>query len=113
MSRKERVRNRNGINSYACGFGRDNTGKKVKRMDRLMKPAEVAEILGMKDKDAVRRIMRQMVHMEKPLRVSEAALQGWINARTYRPVSEEKGQTAQAEGRMPRRRGGKIQGVSA
>lgn len=82
-------------------------------MDRLMKPAEVAEILGMKDKDAVRRIMRQMVHMEKPLRVSEAALQGWINARTYRPVSEEKGQAAQAEGRIPRRRGGKIQGVSA
>lgn len=82
-------------------------------MDRLMKPAQVAEILGMKDMDAVRRIMRQMVHMEKPLRVTEGALQGWINARMYKPVGGEKTQAAQAEGRIPRRRGGKVQGVSA
>ena len=83
-------------------------------MDRLIKPAQVAEILGMKDMDAVRRIMRQMIHMEKPLRVTEGALQGWISGKMYQPVHKNgKEGTQTAEDRIPRRRRGKLQGVGA
>ena len=78
-------------------------------MERMLTPADVAEILGYKDTDTARRIMRKMVHMESPLRVTETALEGWINERMYRPAAEP----APAEGRFPRRRNGKLRGVSA
>lgn len=80
-------------------------------MDKLLTPAKVAEILGYKDTDTARRIMREMIHMENPLRVTEKALEGWINERMYRPAADAK--AAPAEGRFPRRRNGKLRGVSA
>lgn len=83
-------------------------------MDQLqmLSAKEVAKILGYKDLDVVRQIMREeMMHMESPLRVPVTALQEYINQHMYRP--RKKGQevkTAPAEGRIPRRRGGKIAG---
>ena len=78
-------------------------------MDRWMNAKEVGRILGYKDPDAVRRIMRSMVHMEEPLRVSESALEGWIAQRTFRPGGEKFDKAPDAaEGRFPRRRNGKL-----
>lgn len=71
-------------------------------MERMLDVKEVGQILSLKDPDVIRRKMREMIHMEGPLRVSESALQAWINQRTYRPAG-----TA-AEERIPRRRGGKL-----
>lgn len=83
-------------------------------MDQLqmLSAKEVAQILGFKDEETARRIMRnEMVHMEGPLRVPVTALQEYINRHMYRP--RKKGQevkAAPAAGRIPRRRGGKIAG---
>ena len=79
--------------------------------ERMLRPAEVAEILGYRDMDRVREIMREMVHMEKPLRVTVSALQKWIDGKTYMAGSQEAGKEG-TENRIPRRRG-KRQGVSA
>ena len=78
-------------------------------MERMLTPAEVARVMGYKDLETARKIMRKMVHMEGPLRVTEKALEGWINERMYRPAAEP----APAEGRFPRRRNGRLRGVSA
>ena len=81
-------------------------------MDQLqmMTVKEVAEILGYKDQDVVRRIIREeMIHMEKPLRVPVTALQEYINRHMYRP--RKKGpevKAAPATDRIPRRRNGKL-----
>ena len=78
-------------------------------MDKQLTPAEVGQILGYKDQETVRRIMRQMIHMEGPLRVTETELQKWINERTYKPVNfyTEAVLEVSAADRIPRRRGGK------
>ena len=81
-------------------------------MDRLMKPAEVAEALGYRDMNRVREIMREMIHMESPLRVSEKALEKWINQRMYEGIRCGGGDPSTSlrmtkEGRIPRRKGGK------
>ena len=75
-------------------------------MDRMLGMKEVGAILGYKTPDVIRRTMRQMVHMERPLRVSESALQAFINQRTYRPA----GQAEEQVTRIPRRRGGRAAG---
>lgn len=81
-------------------------------IEPMLKAAQVAQILGYKDDDKAREIMRQMVHMERPLRVTAKALEKWIGERMYQPVQESgKGRTQQAEDRIPRRRRGKLQGV--
>jgi hypothetical protein len=84
-------------------------------MDQLqmMTAKEVAKILGYKDLEPVRQIMREeMMHMENPLRVPVRALEEYINQHMYRP---RKGgaemKTAQAKGGIPRRRGGKLQAI--
>ena len=83
-------------------------------MDQLqmLTAKEVAKILGYKDLEPVRQIMREeMMHMESPLRVPVTALQEYINRHMYRP--RKKGpetKAAPAEGRIPRRRNGKIAG---
>lgn len=83
-------------------------------MDQLqmLTTKEVAQILGYKDLDSVRLIMRnEMVHMEKPLRVPASALQEYINQRMYKPRNAgPETKAAPAAGRIPRRRGGKIAG---
>ena len=81
-------------------------------IEPMLKAAQVAEILGYKDDDKAREIMRQMVHMERPLRVTAKALEKWISERMYQPVHNSgTGRTQQAEDRIPRRRRGKLQGV--
>ena len=82
-------------------------------MERWLRATTVAEILDYKDLEKVREIMRQMVHMENPLRVTESALEAWIGQRVYRPAGTAKKETKKpaAEGRIPRRRGGKLQAV--
>lgn len=75
-------------------------------MDRMLRVKEVGEILGYRTPDVIRKTMRQMVHMEQPLRVSESALQAWINQRTFRPAE----QAAEQPTRIPRRRGGRAAG---
>lgn len=83
-------------------------------MDQLqmLSAKEVAQILGYKDLDSVRLIMRnEMVHMEKPLRVPASALQEYINQRMFRPRNAgPETKAAPAAGRIPRRRNGKIAG---
>ena len=80
---------------------------------QMMTAKDVAQVLGYKDLDAVRQIMRnEMMHMENPLRVPVSALEEYINRNMFRPrkkVAETK--SAPAEGRMPRRRNGKLQAV--
>jgi len=83
-------------------------------MDQLqmLTAKEVAKILGYKDLEPVRLIMREeMMHMESPLRVPATALEEYINRHMFRPRKKGPEQkAAQAEGRIPRRRGGKIAG---
>ena len=83
-------------------------------MERLLSAKEVGALIGYRDGDAVRRAMRQMIHTEKPLRVTESALQKWINERSYRPGigdrdigirCQEKGRNRVPEAeRIPRRK---------
>lgn len=77
-------------------------------MERMLDVKEVGKILCLKDPDVIRRKMREMIHMEGPLRVSESALQAWINQRTYRPAGAKRDAGVPAEERIPRRRGGKL-----
>ena len=83
-------------------------------MDQLqmMTAKEVAKILGYKDLDVVRQIMREeMMHMESPLRVPLTALQEYINRHMYRPRKKKpEVKAAPATDRIPRRRNGKIAG---
>ena len=54
-------------------------------MDRLLSAKEVAAIIGYKDLEKARKVILECVHTENPLRVSEKALEAWINGRTYVP----------------------------
>ena len=65
-------------------------------MSRLLTVADICERYQCKDKTA-RRYMRQMEHMERPLRVTEKALEAWESSRTYESAS----------GVMPRQTGRK------
>lgn len=75
-------------------------------MERLLSAKEVAGIIGFKDMDRARRVIRECVHTENPLRVSESALQEWINGKSFLP-----GNTVRVQefvdnlNRIPRRRG--------
>lgn len=55
-------------------------------MKKLLGVAEIRERYGCSEATA-RKYMRQMVHMEKPLRVTEDAVAAWEIGRTYNPVS--------------------------
>ena len=92
-------------------------------MDRLLKPAEVGAILGYRDMNRVREIMRSMVHMESPLRVTEKALEKWMNQRMYEgcaarsigcapcvPLARDdtsQGSLGMTHDRIPRKKGGR------
>lgn len=77
-------------------------------MERLLSAKEVGALIGYRDGDAVRRAMRQMIHTEKPLRVTESALERWISERSYRPGGAKETRKGRnrlpAEERIPRRR---------
>ena len=53
-------------------------------MDKLLTAKDIAERYGRSEKTAMR-YMRQMEHMEKPLRVTEQAVEAWEISRTYEP----------------------------
>jgi hypothetical protein len=57
------------------------------KLDRLLSAKDIAERYGKSEKTAMR-YMRQMEHMEKPLRVTEQALEAWEIGRTYEPQRE-------------------------
>jgi transposase len=58
------------------------------KLDRLLSVREIAERYGKSEKTAMR-YMRQMEHMEKPLRVTESAVAAWEIGRTYEPIREK------------------------
>ena len=86
-------------------------------MKRLLTVKEMAERYRCSEKTA-RRYMRQMEHMEKPLRVTESAVAAWEVERTYEPQRGCKKQPvrtrrnnhgiAESRFRIPRVRPGKI-----
>ena len=81
-------------------------------MDKQLTPAEVGQILGYKDQATIRRVMRKMIHMENPLRVTEKTLEAWISQRTYGPgggtkAKQTRRRTEETMNRIPRRKGGK------
>jgi hypothetical protein len=57
-------------------------------LEKLLAPDDVAAILKVSRRTAYT-IMRQMPHLERPFRVSEAGLRAWLYERTAQP--EEKG----------------------
>ena len=77
-------------------------------MPKLLKSSDIAEMMGVSI-DTARNYMRAMLHTEKPLRVSEAAFEAWLNQRTYRASSETAAAaeiSSSAPDRIPRRRNG-------
>lgn len=82
-------------------------------MERLLTSADIADRLQVKPRTAVK-YMRQMEHLETPLRVTEAALAAWIASNTVHPgqtvrqVVEQGRRNRKAPlpvpGRIPRRR---------
>lgn len=54
-------------------------------MEQLLTAKEVAERYRCSP-DTARRYMRQMVHMEHPLMVTEKAVSEWEQSRTYYPA---------------------------
>ena len=75
-------------------------------MNRLLTAKDIAERYGKSEKTAMR-YMRQMVHMEKPLRVTEQAVEAWEIERTYDPVSTQKEPIKHAQVRRSRPEPGK------
>jgi hypothetical protein len=61
-------------------------------MDKLLTPDDVAAILQVSRRTAYT-IMRQMPHLERPFRVSEAGLRAWLYERTAQPEEKGKGKT--------------------
>lgn len=56
-------------------------------MDKLLTVDDVAGILQVSRRTAYT-YMRQMVHMERPMRVTEKALAGWITGRMTAPADK-------------------------
>lgn len=55
-------------------------------MERLLTAKEVTERYRCSP-DTARRYIRQMVHMERPLMVTEKAVSEWEQSRTYYPAN--------------------------
>ena len=79
-------------------------------MEKLLTVNDVADILQVSRRSAYLYI-REMPHMQSPLRVTETALRGWIWERTRVPGEKPKQQSAvkrtamsMADYRIPRRR---------
>lgn len=77
-------------------------------MERLLTADNVAEILQVSKRSAYS-YMRDMPHLDRPLRVSETSLREWINARTMAPAARQstrpKGKhTSMETYRIPRRK---------
>lgn len=72
-------------------------------IERMLSAKDVAGIIGYKDLDKARRVIRQCIHTECPLRVSESALETWIANRTFRPMKDTPEE--ENEDRIPRKHG--------
>lgn len=53
-------------------------------MIALLSPADVAETLKVSKRTAYK-LMQEMAHIERPMRVTEASLTEWINQRAVEP----------------------------
>ena len=73
-------------------------------MEKMLSAKDVAGIIGFKDMDKARRVIRECVHMENPLRVSESALEAWIAGKSILPANKIRTEYLE-DLRIPRRRG--------
>lgn len=69
-------------------------------MNKLLTAKDIAERYGRSEKTAMR-YMRQMEHMEKPLRVTEQAVEAWEISRTYEPQRKTQERTGKIIRIMP------------
>lgn len=57
-------------------------------MKSLLTAADIQDRYKLKSATTARTYMRQMEHMEKPLRVTEAAVERWEESRTVNPAEK-------------------------
>ena len=57
-------------------------------IDTMYTVKDICELLGFKDARTARKTMREMEHTERPLLVSERAVNAWIMRKTLPPESE-------------------------
>ena len=62
-------------------------------MEKLLSARDIAERYEISERTAMR-YMRKMRHMEKPLRVTERAVEEWENAKTFEPGEIRAGKTS-------------------
>ena len=78
-------------------------------MERLLRVEDVMDIVQVSRRTAYT-YMQSMLHMERPLRVTEAALKEWIAERTKAPAGmrpeRKTWHRAETITRIPRRKGG-------
>lgn len=72
-------------------------------MEMLLTSEDIAERLKVKKRTAAR-YMREMAHMETPLRVTEEAFRAWVSGKTVTPGERHKAYRRQTTvTRIPRR----------
>ena len=71
-------------------------------MEKLLTPDDISEYFGFKDKDnrTAKRRMREMDHMENPLRVTESAVMAWVAEHTVSAADQTPGRKKR-KGRFP------------
>ena len=57
-------------------------------MNKLLTVSDIQERYNLKSATTARAYMRRMEHMEKPLRVTEAAVARWEESRTINPAEK-------------------------
>ena len=73
-------------------------------MKKLLTVSDIQERYQLKSATTARSYMRQMEHMEKPLRVTEAAVERWEENKTINPAEK-----AERRMRIQRQPSGKFQ----
>lgn len=78
-------------------------------MRKLLTVSDIQARYQLKSETTARKYMRQMEHMEKPLRVTEAAVDRWEDSRTINPADRperKRRQRIHTDGKfmIPRRR---------
>lgn len=59
-------------------------------MKKLLTVSDIQDRYQLKSATTARAYMRQMEHMEKPLRVTEAAVERWEESKTVNPTEKAK-----------------------
>lgn len=59
-------------------------------MKKLLTVSDIQDRYNLKSAATARTYMRQMEHMEKPLRVTEAAVERWEESKTINPAEKAK-----------------------